>query len=229
MKFLRHASAILLGLGIAAAVGSSAAWSQEQLVMPFACDAHGGGVRLYPAPQQSYRIYGTREHKLFSYCSPNTPDRCHNWMLHRFDLDCSGVRVPWISVAEAAAQRGRAWVEDGRMSLQMGAVWASPREERYPRRRWWERRHQFYDEGFDERGSFERPAGSPRDVVELPPDSRRCSERARSSSACLRPKYPQGHPSEILKRLLPRRRSRPRPRSGRLHPRRNRRRLRPRQ
>jgi hypothetical protein len=164
MKSSRHASAILLGLGILAAPGNSEAWSQEELVMPYACDARGGGVRLYPAPQQSYRIYGRREKWLFRYCSPNAPDRCHHWMLHQFDVDCGGIRVPWIRVAEASSPDGRAWVEDGRMTLKLGSAEASPREERM-RRRWWRHRGAY---PADERERFDGPSGPHSEMVELP-------------------------------------------------------------
>jgi len=166
MKFPGHASAILLGLGIVAAAGSSAAWSQEELVMPFACDARGGGVRLAPAPEQAYRIYGNREKWLFRYCSPNAPDRCHHWMLHQFDVDCGGIRVPWIRVAEASAPDGRAWVEDGRMTLKLGAAEASPREESMARRRWWWRQRGAYPA--DDRDRFDGPNGTHSEMVELP-------------------------------------------------------------
>lgn len=159
MRLLR----LVLASGLGLWIGGGAAHAQEELVMPFACDARGGGVRLYPAPAQSFRIYGPREQKLFRYCSPETPDRCRNWMLHRFEMDCDGVRVPWIQVAEAGAQRGRAWVENGRMSLQMGPVWASPREERRAWRRWFRKPAYGYD-----REPFGRPFGSQSDVVELP-------------------------------------------------------------
>jgi hypothetical protein len=165
MRFSRHASTILLGLGIIAGAGSSCAWSEEQLVMPFACDARGGGVRLTPAPEQSYRIFGVREKWLFRYCSPNAPDRCHHWMLHQFDVDCGGIRVPWIRVAEASAQDGRAWVEDGRMTLGLGAAEAGPREERYPRRGWWRHRGAY---PADERERFDGPSGPHSEMVELP-------------------------------------------------------------
>jgi hypothetical protein len=165
MNFSRHASAILLGFGILAGAGGGAAWSQEELVMPYACDARGGGVRLYPAPQQSYRIYGKREKWLFRYCSPNAPDRCHHWMLHQFDVDCGGMRVPWIRVAEASSPDGRAWVEDGRMTLKLGSAEASPREERMARRRWWRHRGAY---PADERERFDGPSGPHSEMVELP-------------------------------------------------------------
>ncbi len=134
--------------------------------MPYACDARGGGVRLYPAPQQSYRIYGKREKWLFRYCSPNAPDRCHHWMLHQFDVDCGGIRVPWIRVAEASSPDGRAWVEQGRMTLKLGSAEASPREERMARRRWWWRDRGAYPA--DERERFDGPSGPHSEMVELP-------------------------------------------------------------
>ncbi len=89
--------------------------------MPFACDARGGAVRLMPSEQRAYRIFGRREHHVFTVCSPTDPNRCLNWRIHRFDVDCGGERVSWLRVAEAARRftRTPAFVEAGTMHLRI--------------------------------------------------------------------------------------------------------------
>ncbi len=103
-----------------------------------------------------------------------------------FDVDCGGIRVPWIRVAEASSPDGRAWVEHGRMSLGLGPARRAPREERMARRRWWWRNRGAYPA--DERERFDGPSGPHSEWSSCPPDLRRCSARARSSSACRRAK-----------------------------------------
>jgi hypothetical protein len=75
--------------------------AEEQLVMPFSCGVIGGRVSAAPSAPQTYRIYGRREQKRMSTCSPYDPRKCHNWAVHRFDLDCGGVRTSWQSVVAA--------------------------------------------------------------------------------------------------------------------------------
>ncbi len=113
----------------------------EQLVMPFDCYApQDGSVRLRPSEPQAYRIYGPRERHVFTVCSPVDDTRCRNWMIHRFDVDCGGIRVSWLEVANAAArlQRSRAWVEGGQMHLEILPLWTADRGR--PIRRWWRNR-----------------------------------------------------------------------------------------
>jgi hypothetical protein len=95
-KFTR----ILCGLTLGAAL-TGPAMAEEQLVMPFACRVTGGQVSLAPSAPQAYRIYGRPEHKPLTTCSPYDPRKCHNWAVHRFDLDCGGVRTSWHSVVAA--------------------------------------------------------------------------------------------------------------------------------
>ena len=71
--------------------------------MPFACRVAGGTVSLAPSAPQAYQIYGQAEHQRLTTCSPYNPRRCHNWSVHRFDLDCGGVRTSWQSVVAALA------------------------------------------------------------------------------------------------------------------------------
>lgn len=150
------------GWVLALAAGSEGALAQAQLLMPYTCAARGGEVAIFRAPEdQVYRIFGAREEQIFSYCPTHTPDRCRNWMLFRFDVDCNGVKVPWLKIAEASVPNGQAWVEDGRMSLKVAQLPRRAHDSYSPRRRWWlERRRRGLDDG-----SF----GPPRDIVELPP------------------------------------------------------------
>jgi hypothetical protein len=105
---------------------TSGTFAEERLIMPFACQASGGRVNLIPGPSQSYRIFGRPEHQVFTACSPNRPELCRDWMVHRFDLDCGGARVSWLSVVDALTKWGphRASVSDGRLHMRMGSWWS---------------------------------------------------------------------------------------------------------
>lgn len=93
--------------------------------MPFACMVIGGDVRLRPSEPQAYQIFGARERHVYSVCSPVDANRCRNWMIHRFDVECRGTRVSWLSIAGAATKfvRSQAWVEDGQMRMALGPAW----------------------------------------------------------------------------------------------------------
>src|SRR6478735_834340 len=119
-RSFRHLSA-RLSVAAALALLSSAALAQERLVMPYACSAFGGRVQLSPSREEAYRIYGQREERPYTVCSPINPNACRTWLLHRFELDCGGTRVDWLSVVEAASDQttGRAWVEGGRLRMRM--------------------------------------------------------------------------------------------------------------
>jgi hypothetical protein len=91
---------LLCALAIGAPLAGPAA-AAEQLVMPFACHVAGGQVQVAPSAPQTYQIYGHREQKRMTTCSPYNPRKCHNWSVHRFDLDCGGVRTSWQSVVAA--------------------------------------------------------------------------------------------------------------------------------
>ena len=136
--------------------------------MPYACSAFGGRVQLSPSREESYRIYGQREERPYTVCSPINPNACRTWLLHRFELDCGGTRVDWLSVVEAASDQttGRAWVEGGRLRMRMNQYWGGggggigPDDDPYPR---W-RRQGPYGDNFPDRGMRRRGA-----VVEMPP------------------------------------------------------------
>ena len=121
---------------------------------------------LTPSREEAYRIYGQREERPYTVCSPINPNACRTWLLHRFDLDCGGTRVDWLSVVEAASEQttGRAWVEDGRLRMRMNQYWGrdvGPEDDPCPR---WRRHGPYGDDCADRGGSRRR--GS---VVEMPP------------------------------------------------------------
>ena len=86
---------------VAASALTGPAAAGEQLVMPFACHVAGGQVQLVPSEPRAYQIYGQRAQRSLTTCSPYDPRRCHTWSVHRFDLDCGGIRTSWPSVVAA--------------------------------------------------------------------------------------------------------------------------------
>ncbi len=124
MRALKHCGTALALLA-AGTVAFSAASAGELLVMPYSCKVIGGRPMLLPSEDQGHPVVGRREQQEFRACSPADPRLCQRWNVHRFDLDCGGVRVPWVEVAAAAGagREGRAFVEDGRFELEMPARW----------------------------------------------------------------------------------------------------------
>lgn len=100
--------------------------ADEMLVMPYSCKIVRGQPTLSPSDDQGHRVIGRREQREFRACSPENPNLCRRWTVHRFDMDCGGVRVPWTEVAAAASRDGRAYVEGGRFELEMPARWSLP-------------------------------------------------------------------------------------------------------
>lgn len=150
-----------------AALAASGSAFAEQLTMPFACDARGGEVRLTPSEQRTYQIVGRREQHVFTVCSPTDPNRCRNWRIHRFDVDCGGERVSWLRIADAARRfaRAEAFVEGGAMHLRIKPLWSAGRDDPYLDRRWARRAERFngsapYGDGYNE---------PERVVIDLPP------------------------------------------------------------
>ena len=135
--------------------------------MPYACSAYGGRVTLSPSREEAYRIYGQREERPYTVCSPINPNACRTWLLHRFDLDCGGERVDWLSVVEAASEQttGRAWVEDGRLRMRMNQYWGARHRPRTMTRIRAGAGKGPYGDDFADRGGSRR-RGS---VVEMPP------------------------------------------------------------
>ena len=136
-------------------------------MMPFSCRVAGGQPVLTPSADEAYEILGQREQRSFTACSPVSPDVCRQWTLHRFDVDCGGVRVPWVSVATAAdgPGNGRAWVEDGRVRIRMGPWWNIAPGDPCARQPMYGDRWQ---SGRFSRYCADRRAAMPPPVVELP-------------------------------------------------------------
>lgn len=124
MRVSRRGAGLLALATLLLPVGAHA---NELLVMPYSCSMVGGQPLLSPGPEQGHRIAGPRDQRRFSACSPVNPDMCREWTVHRFDLDCDGTRVPWVSVVAATNEGSRrAWLLNGRLVLRMGPRWSLP-------------------------------------------------------------------------------------------------------
>src|SRR5262249_35698400 len=55
------------------------AYADDLLVMPYGCRVVGGRPLLTPAQNQSHRIMGAREQRVFRTCSPMNPTLCRQW------------------------------------------------------------------------------------------------------------------------------------------------------
>jgi hypothetical protein len=121
----RRRNNLVFAAALLALAGTSAR-ADDLLVMPYACTMLDGQPTLRRARDEGHRVIGRREQRNFTACSPVNPDMCRQWTVYRFDLDCGGARVPWLSVVAAAA-RGqrydRVWIEEGRLRLDMGPRW----------------------------------------------------------------------------------------------------------
>jgi hypothetical protein len=122
---------VSLLLAATLAVLSTPSQADELLLMPYSCAVVGGQTVLTPSQDEGYRIIGHREQRKFVACSPINPANCRQWTIHRFDLDCGGVRVPWVSVVAAAdaQRRGRAWITNGHLQVQMPPGWNMPADD----------------------------------------------------------------------------------------------------
>jgi hypothetical protein len=99
--------------------------ANELLVMPYACSVIGGRLALNPGPEVGHRILGPREERRFTACSPVNPNLCRQWTVYRFELDCDGERVPWVSVVAAAGAMERsARLVNGRLQVRMPPRWS---------------------------------------------------------------------------------------------------------
>lgn len=119
---------MILTLLLAGAICAQAVRADELLVMPYSCKVVGGRPTLRPSEDHGHPVIGKREQQEFRACSPADPRLCRNWTVHRFALDCGGVRVPWIDVAAAAGTGGeeQAFVADGHFEIEMPARWSLP-------------------------------------------------------------------------------------------------------
>ena len=144
----------------------SGAAQAERLDMPYDCSFDGVRVHMQATlDQHTYAVVGPHEKQVFSTCSPDDPENCRSWLVHRFAFNCDGTRVSWLEAAGASA-RGEnwdAWVEDGRFTMHMDHVWAVAPARPFNARRW---RGRFAGGGMDGYGP-ERFRDFPR-VVTLP-------------------------------------------------------------
>lgn len=93
--------------------------ARESISMPFACSVENGRIAMRPSATQSYAILGAREEQPFTACTSQQFEQCRTFMVHRFNIDCSGYRVSWMrAVAAARSTTGtRSWLENGRLKL----------------------------------------------------------------------------------------------------------------
>ncbi|WP_072394124.1 J domain-containing protein [Hyphomicrobium sp. CS1GBMeth3] len=164
LAFKYCGKASFLSILVAALLVSFGARADELLVMPYSCKVIRGQPTLMRSDDQGHPVIGRREQREFRACSPENPDLCRRWTVHRFDMDCGGVRVPWVEVAAAAVRDGRAYVQGGRFELEMPARWSLPPDAPCSRRGdydGWE---------FGRLGRFceERLARTPRVTVAMP-------------------------------------------------------------
>jgi hypothetical protein len=89
---------------LVAAAGAVSAHAEE-LVMPYACSAGSGEVKISPANETSYRMLGHRDEQPFVICGSGK-SACETIMVHRFAIECDGQRVSWSHVANAARAAG---------------------------------------------------------------------------------------------------------------------------
>src|SRR5262245_24224574 len=113
----------LLWAGLLLVVGPTPARTDDLLVMPYACSIVAGRPVLTPSQNQGHHIIGVREQRSFRACSPANPALCRDWTIHRFEIDCDGVTLPWAAVA-ASARPDRAVYENGRLQVRMPPHWA---------------------------------------------------------------------------------------------------------
>lgn len=161
---LRGGCSFVVAASLAAA--GTASRADELLVMPYSCSVSGGEPVLIPSSDKGYRIIGGREQRDFTACSPADPANCRNWKVHRFDVDCSGTRVPWASVVAAADRHRRAWIEGGRLRVRVPWTWALPQGDPCARLSEFDRRRPRYRR-LARRCAF-REARAPDSVVEMP-------------------------------------------------------------
>ena len=122
MRFSSRGTALLLATAVMI-TGPSALRADELVMMPFSCAVIGGRPVLTPSETEGHRIIGRREQRDFSACSPVDPGMCRRWVVHRFDIDCGGHRVPWTEIVANAQPGARAWVDNGQLNLRMPPRW----------------------------------------------------------------------------------------------------------
>ena len=142
--------------------------ADEVLVMPYTCSMASGRPVLEPSGQFGHRVIGPREEHQFTSCSPVDPARCRTWTVHRFNMDCGGVRVPWVAVAANSIPGAgtRAWHADGRLHIRMPRTWNMAPDDPCARGPDYGPRWNYGQLG---RYCADRRALSPQPVVDIPP------------------------------------------------------------
>jgi hypothetical protein len=71
---------------------------------------------------QSYPLVGAHERRNFAACSRKPSRRCRDLDLHRFELDCGGKTIGWLSLAAALAGKMErpVSIRAGRMQVDVG-------------------------------------------------------------------------------------------------------------
>ena len=115
------ARALRLSASISILLVGGRAAAAEHVVMPYVCTPLGGAVELDPSGPMRYPIISPHDTMDHRHCSPANAGRCKTWRLHRFDIDCNGVRVPWAQIVAAASELndGPAFLNGGRLNIRM--------------------------------------------------------------------------------------------------------------
>jgi hypothetical protein len=74
----------------------------EALVVPYTCSIENSQPRLRPGPATTYAVIGRRAEQPLSVCGSGVAASCTLMMVHRFDIDCGGVKVAWAKAAAAS-------------------------------------------------------------------------------------------------------------------------------
>lgn len=154
----------VLTLLVAGGLSLQAARADELLVMPYSCKVAGGRPVLTPSDDQAHPVIGRREQQEFRACSPANPQLCRRWNVQRFNVDCGGVRVPWVDVVAAAEgdREDGAVARDGYLEIEMPARWSLPPDAPCARQ------GGFNGAGFRREFCAERLARLPRVTVTMP-------------------------------------------------------------
>lgn len=105
---MRKATQIAVAMWGCAGLDCNAAAAAEELAMPFTCAIERGAPKLYPGAETRFKILGKRDEQPFVACGSASAGRCETMMVHRFAIDCDGIRTPWASIAQAGRGVGAA-------------------------------------------------------------------------------------------------------------------------
>ncbi len=134
--------------------------------MPYSCSVAGGKPVLARSADRGHRIIGRREQRRFTACSPTRRAHCRRWTIHRFNVDCGGTTIPWMSVVAASDKKRRAWVDGDTFAIRMPRSWTMDPNDPCARFHRFDERRRY---GPRERYCAERRANAPRPLVRMPP------------------------------------------------------------